>query len=75
MLVEARHPVLECLDSQPYQPNDTYLALNSSLHIITGGCREGQGLPQCCCSAAAGCSKAQAQAVLPPVLRSLSLPS
>ena len=37
-LVEARHPVLECLDDgHPYQPNDTYLALNSSFHIITGG--------------------------------------
>jgi len=39
-LVEARHPVLECLDGEgaPYQPNDTFLALNSSFHIITGGC-------------------------------------
>lgn len=36
-LVEARHPVLECLDSAPFQPNDTYLALSSSFHIITGG--------------------------------------
>ena len=37
-IVEGRHPVLECLDSShPYQPNDTYLALNSSFHVITGG--------------------------------------
>lgn len=37
-LVEARHPLLECLDEgAPFQPNDTFLALNSSLHIITGG--------------------------------------
>lgn len=35
--VEARHPVLECLDSAAFQPNDTYLALSSSFHIITGG--------------------------------------
>lgn len=42
-LVEVRHPVLECLDEEgaPYQPNDTFLALNSSFHIITGGCLGG----------------------------------
>lgn len=28
--------MLECLDSAPFQPNDTYLALSSSFHIITG---------------------------------------
>lgn len=50
-LVEARHPVLECLDEgQAYQPNDTFLALNSSFHIITGGKqtgREGKGREGC----------------------------
>lgn len=36
-LVEARHPVLECLDGGAYQPNDTFLALNSAFHVIMGG--------------------------------------
>ena len=43
-LVEARHPVLECLEAAPFQPNDTYLALSSSFHIITGGCSFAGGL-------------------------------
>lgn len=39
VIVEGRHAVLECLGGDsgtPWQPNDTYLALNSSFHIITG---------------------------------------
>lgn len=56
-LVEARHPVLECLEGgggsgggYPYQPNDTYLALNSSFHIITGELRQrlGGGMGAAC---------------------------
>ncbi|GAB4817899.1 hypothetical protein N2152v2_004945 [Parachlorella kessleri] len=35
-IVEGRHPVLEQLECQQYQPNDTYLALSSSFHVITG---------------------------------------
>ncbi len=34
--VKARHPVLDA-EAAPFQPNDTYLALSSSFHIITGG--------------------------------------
>lgn len=46
-LVEARHPMLECLDWGSYQPNDTFLALNSSFHIITGGLSVLRGLAMC----------------------------
>ena len=41
-IVEGRHPVLERQlaggegGAAAYQPNDTYLALNSSFHVITG---------------------------------------
>jgi DNA mismatch repair ATPase MutS len=35
-LVEARHPLLECLEGDGVQPNDTYLALHSCFHVITG---------------------------------------
>ncbi|KAL4430861.1 hypothetical protein ABPG75_006117 [Micractinium tetrahymenae] len=76
-LVEARHPVLECLEQGTYQPNDTFLALNSSLHIITGPNMSGKStylrqVALCCVTAQVGAFVPAAFASLPPRDRLLS---
>ncbi|PSC68890.1 DNA mismatch repair MSH4 [Micractinium conductrix] len=77
-LVEARHPLLECLDEgAPFQPNDTFLALNSSLHIITGPNMSGKStylrqVALCVVAAQAGAFVPAAFASLPPVDRLLA---
>lgn len=80
-LVEARHPVMECLDGGAYQPNDIFLALNSAFHIITGGptramsaasewARRDEGdMPALCASLGVG-----ARAVLDGLIHRTALP-